>query len=700
MGDTSFESSEEDSEEDSDEDENADVEDEEITPTQVETPEERPVILEETKIIHLVQEHNFGNPETTKVNETLMPVTNEPIHVAAPLPVRQKDEPDYFSPEESEDTLLIILQNAVKETYMAFKGNAARKKKDDLQDLEDSLKGQIQNLDIDLNAKILSLDTNTNSRISTLTEQIVSQRKEDILTFSDNLNQLSKANQVHLETLHAESQHMKVIVEGLNKGQASLSAKVYRNMGHTQHQPLGAFYSVGIKLQNTIDKILMRPLAAQDLSPELPMGCCCSASKVLPQPDKNRDRGSSSRSRSKRNSRNSRSARNKELTDAFAPSLLETSNIDESKVTRKYYFGGSANKLKGVLQQSSSEIGLAGYAQDFRKYNEEIYVRAKKTKSSVAKSDKNRNEQRQAPSVKPGDKVKLPKLKGFDILQPNTIQGQSIKVGVMEQKSMRLQKQPEEKTPFAENNNEDDQEQDYKKFNSAKAESSDEYTDYSSTEGQPETKERVKTAKRRGNNRRTDYERPSTSNRKRSQSRDDNMNSDPRRSRRKSKKRTSYRKSKANEQRILDTYLAQPKVLIVPITRKVTRKSSVNLHGRPTRRILKNKPPRGSDSQKNLPMLRMSGIGSSNIRFSRNIEVRTFNTNSSGSVRPTSRESSSRRNYEDTYDRYTASARNNNNEMGTQATEERDRLLTARGRRPSSRSRSTRPRSRSKIYYD
>lgn len=64
-----------------------------------------------------------------------------------------------------------------------------------MQQLEDGLKGQIQNLDIDLNAKIMAIDTNSNSRITTLTEQIVSQRKEDILTFSDNLNQIAKVSQ-------------------------------------------------------------------------------------------------------------------------------------------------------------------------------------------------------------------------------------------------------------------------------------------------------------------------------------------------------------------------------------------------------------------------------------------------------------------------------------------------------------------------
>lgn len=64
-----------------------------------------------------------------------------------------------------------------------------------MQQLEDGLKGQIQNLDIDLNAKIMAIDTNSNSRITTLTEQIVSQRKEDILTFSDNLNQIAKVRQ-------------------------------------------------------------------------------------------------------------------------------------------------------------------------------------------------------------------------------------------------------------------------------------------------------------------------------------------------------------------------------------------------------------------------------------------------------------------------------------------------------------------------
>lgn len=67
--------------------------------------------------------------------------------------------------------------------------------KEEMQQLEDGLKGQIQNLDIDLNAKIMAIDTNSNSRITTLTEQIVSQRKEDILTFSDNLNQIAKVSQ-------------------------------------------------------------------------------------------------------------------------------------------------------------------------------------------------------------------------------------------------------------------------------------------------------------------------------------------------------------------------------------------------------------------------------------------------------------------------------------------------------------------------
>lgn len=66
------------------------------------------------------------------------------------------------------------------------------KKKEDLQQLEENLRGQIQNLDIDLNAKIMAVDSNANSRITTLTEQIVTQRKEDILTFSDNLNQIAK----------------------------------------------------------------------------------------------------------------------------------------------------------------------------------------------------------------------------------------------------------------------------------------------------------------------------------------------------------------------------------------------------------------------------------------------------------------------------------------------------------------------------
>lgn len=35
-----------------------------------------------------------------------------------------------------------------------------------------------------------------------------------------------QANQVHLETLHAETQHLKATVDSLNKGQTSLSAKV------------------------------------------------------------------------------------------------------------------------------------------------------------------------------------------------------------------------------------------------------------------------------------------------------------------------------------------------------------------------------------------------------------------------------------------------------------------------------------------
>lgn len=65
-----------------------------------------------------------------------------------------------------------------------------------MQQLEESLKSQMQNLDIDLNAKIMAIDSNTNSRIATLTEQIVSQRKEDISTFSDNLNQVAKVRNV------------------------------------------------------------------------------------------------------------------------------------------------------------------------------------------------------------------------------------------------------------------------------------------------------------------------------------------------------------------------------------------------------------------------------------------------------------------------------------------------------------------------
>lgn len=47
----------------------------------------------------------------------------------APLPVRQKDDAGLLLfPEEAEDPLLAILQNSVKETYLAFKGNSAKRK--------------------------------------------------------------------------------------------------------------------------------------------------------------------------------------------------------------------------------------------------------------------------------------------------------------------------------------------------------------------------------------------------------------------------------------------------------------------------------------------------------------------------------------------------------------------------------------------
>lgn len=91
---------------------------------------------------------------------------------------------------------------------------------------------------------------------------------------------------------------------------------------------------------------------------------------------------------------------------------------------------------------------------------------------------------------------------------------------------------------------------------------------------------------------------------------------------------------KAVQQRIIDNYLAQPKVLIVPIVREgkkphTPRTPSAYSSGYAAqrRRILRKPWLQQSNlSQKSIPMLRESGIGSSNIRFASGVKIHAFET--------------------------------------------------------------------------
>src|SRR6185503_4678339 len=84
------------------------------SPPDLTTPRPQPVLLE-TKTVYITQDGTFQNANKSE------PASPESF-MQSPLPVRQKDEPDLFSTEESNDNLLETLQNAVRETYLAFMG--------------------------------------------------------------------------------------------------------------------------------------------------------------------------------------------------------------------------------------------------------------------------------------------------------------------------------------------------------------------------------------------------------------------------------------------------------------------------------------------------------------------------------------------------------------------------------------------------
>lgn len=113
--------------------------------------------------------------------------------------------------------------------------------------------------------------------------------------------------------------------------------------------------------------------------------------------------------------------------------------------------------------------------------------------------------------------------------------------------------------------------------------------------------------------------------------RDDYVNANNRRP-------VSYRSHshKAVHQRMVDNYLAQPKVLIVPIVREGKKPRtprsptaySSSSYAAPRRRILR-KPwlSQPNNLQKAaIPMLRESGIGSGNIRFASGVKIHAFET--------------------------------------------------------------------------
>ncbi|XP_021956515.1 uncharacterized protein LOC110852712 [Folsomia candida] len=168
-------------------------------------------------------------PENLQVSEVIDPTTPIPLKQnkdemeggAAALPVVKAQ----FD-EEIDERLFLILQNSVRETYFAFRDILGNRHRTQMKTLEDDLRGKLKQLDVDLNVKIVSLDTTTHSRIQTLTGQIIDQRKEDIQTFSDNLHQLQKTHQMHMDSNRVEIQQLQVQMDLLNKGQSSLATKL------------------------------------------------------------------------------------------------------------------------------------------------------------------------------------------------------------------------------------------------------------------------------------------------------------------------------------------------------------------------------------------------------------------------------------------------------------------------------------------
>ncbi len=98
------------------------------------------------------------------------------------------------------------------------------------------------------------------------------------------------------------------------------------------------------------------------------------------------------------------------------------------------------------------------------------------------------------------------------------------------------------------------------------------------------------------------------------------------------------RRHKAVQQRMIDNYLAQPKVLIVPIVREskkprtprtATSSYYSSSYAAQRRRILRKPWLQQSNTiqmQKSIPMLRETGIGSSNIRFASGVKIHAFET--------------------------------------------------------------------------
>ncbi len=126
----SSETSEEASDEDDDEDEDDEEdEDEDMIPLppeeKLQNVGERQPILLEAKLVHL------ANHDVTRAsplsNETEL-ATFDNIRTPTSLPIRQKDEPGLFSPEDPSDALLEVLQGAVRDTYLEFKRHMAKRK--------------------------------------------------------------------------------------------------------------------------------------------------------------------------------------------------------------------------------------------------------------------------------------------------------------------------------------------------------------------------------------------------------------------------------------------------------------------------------------------------------------------------------------------------------------------------------------------